>query len=429
MEKKSAAQIVRDNYYQYGKFINLGGRVVCSEKDGLKAIHRRILYSAYNIARNRTVKTATLVGDTMGKYHPHGDSSIAGAVAGFVRDGFLDGVGNFGSNVGMDVIEPAAMRYTECKLNEKVLKLAFKYIEDVPYFNNDLSFMEPEYLPTPLPLNLCHFSDTEDYVSAIGFGVAYTMPKFDIADMFALLRDIVDKKPIKNKVHLRYKSISVPCPDQLFNEGFGPVYTTARYVVNDNKKSFNIIEFPLMVKINNPRKLLEPFDTIPQDFSKETTNIFVELPRGKTTDDYDLEKLLTVKTNVDMYFHNDSIIKHYSLPEIIETTYKYYKQAVNNNLTKKITKLEEHINTVELLIKIKPYLNPLNEKTPKRIMDKCNLDEKTVESLLKYTIKQICTAEAHLEDSKKELKSLKHKKGHIDEFCLDEIEESPNEKS
>lgn len=424
MEKKSAAQIVRDNYYQYGKFINLGGRVVCSEKDGLKAIHRRILYSAYNIARNRTVKTATLVGDTMGKYHPHGDASIAGAVAGFVRDGFLDGVGNFGSNVGMDVIEPAAMRYTECKLNEKVLKLAFKYIEDVPYFNNDLSFMEPEYLPTPLPLNLCHFSDTEDYVSAIGFGVAYTMPKFDIADMFALLRDIVDKKPIKNKVHLRYKSISVPCPDQLFNEGFGPVYTTARYVVNDNKKSFNIIEFPLMVKINNPRKLLEPFDTIPQDFSKETTNIFVELPRGKTTDDYDLEKLLTVKTNVDMYFHNDSIIKHYSLPEIIETTYKYYKQAVNNNLTKKITKLEEHINTVELLIKIKPYLNPLNEKTPKRIMDKCNLDEKTVEALLKYTIKQICTAEAHLEDSKKELKSLKHKKGHIDEFCLDEIEES-----
>ena len=424
MLQKSAAQIVRENYYEYGKFINLGGRVICDEKDGLKAVQRRILYAAYKIASKRPVKTATLVGETMGKYHPHGDSSIAGAVAGFVRDGFLDGVGNFGSNVGLDIIEPAAMRYTECKLNEQINKLAFKYIEDVPYFNNDLSFMEPQYLPTPLPLNLIHFADTEDYVSAIGFGVAYTLPKFDLNDMFDLLKDIVENKPITNKVHLRYKSISIPCPDKLFYEGFDSVLTTARYVVSKDKKSFNIIEFPAMMQPKTPRKLLEPFDTIVQDFSKETTNVYVELTKGRTVDDFDMNKLLTTKVNVDMYFHNDKIVKHYSLPEIIKTTYGYYRQAVDNNLSKKITKLKEHISTVELLIKIKPYLNPLNEDTPKRIMDKCNLDEKTVESLLKYTIKQICTAEKHLDDSKNELKELNSKKSNLDQFCLKEIADS-----
>jgi len=424
MLQKTAAQIVKENYYEYGKFINLGGRVICDEKDGLKGVHRKILYAAYKIASNRPVKTATLVGETMGKYHPHGDAGIAGAVAGFVRDGLLDGVGNFGSNVGLDIIEPAAMRYTECKLSEKIIKLCFKYVEDVPYFNNDLSFMEPEYLPTPLPINLCHFADTEDYVSAIGFGVAYTLPKFDVMDMFHLLQDIVEGKPIKNKVHLRYKSLKMPCSDKLFYEGFDSVNMTARYIVNKDRKSFNVIELPIMTKTYTPKKMLEPFDTIPQDFSKATTNIFVELTKGRTVDDYDMDKLLTTKVNLNMYFHNGSIIKRYSLPEIIKTTYSYYKQAVNNNLSKKIKKMQDHISTVELLIKIKPYLNPLDEHTAERVMKKCKLDDKTVDSLLKYTIKQICSAEAHLDESKNTLKDLNSKKTHIDDFCLCEIEES-----
>ena len=422
MKTKSAAEIVKQNYYEYGRFINLGGRVICDEKDGLKGVHRKILYAAYKIARSKHVKTATLVGETMGKYHPHGDSSIAGAVAGFVRDGLLDGVGNFGSNVGLDVIEPAAMRYTEAKLNEKIIKLAFKYIEDVPYFSNDLSFMEPEYLPTPLPINICHFSNTEDYVSAIGFGVAYLLPKFDINDLFNLLKDIIEKRPIVNNVHIRYRSLKIKCPDELFNTGKGIVSTTARYVIN-NDKSFNILEFPILSKMNNTEKLLKPFDTIPQDFSKDTTNIFIELSKGKTVYDYNLNELLTTKTNVD----NDSVIKRYSLPEILQVTYSYYKKAVLNHIDKNIKKLEDHIKLVELLLRIKPYLNPLDDKTPKRIMDKCNLSKETVENLLKYTIKQICTAESHLNDSKKELKNWNKKKTCIDTFCLEEIESSLKE--
>ena len=425
METKSAAEIVRKNYEMYGKYINLEGRVVLSEGDGLKAVQRRILYSAYRIASNRTVKTATLVGETMGKYHPHGDASIATAVAGLVRDGLLVGVGNFGSTVGLDTIEPAAMRYTECKLDPRILKLAFKYINDVPFFTNDLSFEEPEYIPTPLPLSLCHLNETEeDFVSGIGFGISYTVPKFEVNELFELLKDLVNNKPVKNNVHIRYRSLKVPCSDELFNTGKGTVITTGRYVVNKDKKSFNIIELPIMGKGYSTEKLLAPFDSIPQDFSKDTTNVFIELPRGKTVDDYDLDELLTTKCSVDMYFHDGNVIKHYSLPDILLTTYKYYKAAVLENINKRIGKLKEQIRITELLIKMKPYLNPMNEKTPERVKKALKLDDKTVEELMKYTIKQICLAEKNLQNVKDELTDWTDKKNHLDKFCLDEIENS-----
>ena len=91
MLQKTAAEIVRNNYYNYGKYINMEGRVICSDDDGTKKVQRLILYAAYRIYKRtpRPVKEATLVGETMGKYHPHGDIGIAGAVAGLVRDGLL----------------------------------------------------------------------------------------------------------------------------------------------------------------------------------------------------------------------------------------------------------------------------------------------------------------------------------------------------
>ena len=424
METKSAAQIVKENYYDYGKYINLEGRVICDEKDGLKKVQRLILYSAYRIYRRspKPVKEATLVGDTMGKYHPHGDAGIAGAVAGLVRDGMLVGIGNFGSNVGLDIIEPAAMRYPECMIERRIINLAFKYIDDVSYYNNDLSFTEPEYLPTPLPLNLCHFSDTEDFVSAIGFGIAYTLPKFDVNDLFNLLKDIVEGKPIVNNVHVCYRSLRVKCPDELFNTGQGTIVTKARYVIANDRKKFYIYEFPATNR--TPRNMLKVFDGVLVDLSKDTTNVEVNLPKDKTVDDFDLDKLMTGKINVDMYFHDGKVIKRYSLPEILKVTYNYYACAVLNNINKCISKLTNHIKLVELLIKMKPYLNPLNNKTRDRVKKALKLDDKTTDELMKYNIKQICEAEKHLDEVKKELDVWVHRKNNLDEFCLSEIEES-----
>ena len=77
-----------------------------------------------------------------------------GTIVHLVRQGFLDGQGNFGSNVGVDVIGPAAPRYTECRISQKSLDLFFKYIDCVPFVDTELGDKEPEYLPVMFPVCL-----------------------------------------------------------------------------------------------------------------------------------------------------------------------------------------------------------------------------------------------------------------------------------
>ena len=417
--QKLASDIVKDNYSEYGRYINIDdGRVVCYEADGLKSVQRRTLYAAYIVAKDSLTKTARVVGDTMGKFHPHGDSSIAGCIEGMVRDGLMFGKGNFGSNVGLDPIEAAATRYTECMLDPKILKLAFKYIDDVPYFINDLGNKEPEYLPTPFPLNICHFTNYETFVYAIGFCIAFYLPKFKVEDLFELI-----KNPKKKDVRVQYRSIEVPCPKDLFSTGIGTIETYARYIVASDKKSFNVLEFPLMK--NSPRGLLSSFeDAVLTDLSKDTTNVEVSLPRGKNTDSYDLNKLLKGKLKCELIFHNKSIIKHYSLPEIVQTTYNYYKKAVENHLNKAIDSLKDKIELTNWLIQMKPHLNPLNDKTRDRVKKKLNISDELTDKLMQYNIKQICSAEKHLQDVEKDLKTTQSNLTNLDNFCVSEIENS-----
>ncbi len=416
--QKTASDIVRSNYSEYGRYINIDdGRVVCYEADGLKSVQRRTLYATYMVAKDSLTKTARVVGEAMGKFHPHGDSSIAGCIEGMVRDGLMYGKGNFGSNVGLDPIEAAATRYTECMLDPKILKLAFKYIDDVPYFVNDLGFKEPEYLPTPFPLNICHLTDYETFVYAIGFCIAFYLPKFKIEDLLELIRN-----PKKTNVNLQYRTLEVQCPNDLFTKGTGVVETCARYVVASDNKSFNVLEFPLMK--NSPRGLLSSFkDAVLTDLSKDTTNVEVSLPRGKTVNDYDLNKLLKGKLKCELIFHNKQTIRHYSLPEIVETTYSYYKKAIETHLNKSIQSLKDKIDLTNWLIKMKPHLNPMNDKTRDRVKKKLGISDELTDKLMQYNIKQICNAEKKLQDTEDELKATENNLNHLDSFCISEIEE------
>jgi hypothetical protein len=304
-------------------------------------------------------------------------------------------------------------------LDPKILKLAFKYIEDVPYFVNDLGNKEPEYLPTPFPLNICHFTNYETFVYAIGFCIAFYLPKFKVEDLFELI-----KNPKKTDVRIQYRSIEVPCPSDLFSKGIGNIITDARYVVASDRKSFNILEFPLMAK-NSPRGLLSSFkDSVLTDLSKDTTNVEVSLPRGKSTDDYELDKLLKGKLKCELIFHNKQIIKHYSLPEIVTTTYGYYKKAVENHLNKSIKVLEDKIDLTNWLIKMKPYLNPLNDKTRDRVKKKLGISDALTDTLMQYNIKQICNAEKKLQDVEDELKVTENNLNNLDDFCIKEIIDS-----
>jgi DNA gyrase subunit A len=153
---------ISQSYIDYSMSVIIS-RALPDTRDGMKPVVRRILYSMYkngNFHNQRYRKSATVVGDVMGKYHPHGDSSIYDAMARLsqpwaMRYPLVDGQGNFGS---IDGDSPAAMRYTEARLT----KLAEEMLKDIEQDtvarrdNFDGSLQEPVMLPTKFPNHLCN---------------------------------------------------------------------------------------------------------------------------------------------------------------------------------------------------------------------------------------------------------------------------------
>ena len=148
---------MKSAYIDYSMSV-IVGRALPDARDGLKPVHRRILYGMYemgNTYNKAHKKSARIVGDVMGKYHPHGDSSIYGTLVRMAQDWsmryiLVDGQGNFGSQDG-DF--PAAMRYTEVRLERIAETMLLDIEKDTIDFqlNYDDSDKEPTVLPTRIP--------------------------------------------------------------------------------------------------------------------------------------------------------------------------------------------------------------------------------------------------------------------------------------
>jgi DNA gyrase subunit A len=172
----SLEEEMRRSYLDYAMSV-IVGRALPDVRDGLKPVHRRVLYAMQesNIVWNRPyVKCARVVGDVMGKYHPHGDTAIYDTLVRMAQDfsmryPLIDGQGNFGS---VDGDNPAAMRYTECRLSriaaELLADIDSETVDFVP--NYDGKEQEPAVLPTRLPNLLVNGS------SGIAVGMATNMP-------------------------------------------------------------------------------------------------------------------------------------------------------------------------------------------------------------------------------------------------------------
>src|SRR5450631_4924733 len=174
---------MRHSYLDYAMSV-IVGRALPDARDGLKPVHRRVLYAMHeaNIVFNRPyVKCARVVGDVMGKYHPHGDMSIYDALVRMAQEfslryPLIDGQGNFGS---VDGDNPAAMRYTECRLqkiaNELLADIDKETVDFVP--NYDGKEQEPSVLPSRLPNLLINGS------SGIAVGMATNIPPHNITEV------------------------------------------------------------------------------------------------------------------------------------------------------------------------------------------------------------------------------------------------------
>ncbi len=183
---------IYDLYREYGMYVNKSRQLPLAE-DGLKPVERRLLFSAYELCRDKFIKSATLDGHCMGHYHPH--SSSYGTIVQLVKQGFLSGGGNFGSNLGTESTGAAAMRYTKVKLNKETFDMALQLIKYVNFEEGEIpEFLEPSFLPAMIPMCLLGTTPTQ----GIGFGYKTFIPcykKEDLLKRLMWLLKIEKKKP------------------------------------------------------------------------------------------------------------------------------------------------------------------------------------------------------------------------------------------
>src|ERR1700678_3560960 len=200
---------MRNSYLDYAMSV-IVGRALPDVRDGLKPVHRRVLYAMRELGNDYNKaykKSARVVGDVIGKYHPHGDSSVYEAIVRMaqpfsLRYLLIDGQGNFGS---VDGDPPAAYRYTECKLTRLAERMLADIDKDTVDFvpNYDGQHQEPEILPAQFPNLLVNGSD------GIAVGMATNIPPHNLGEICDALLALINKPGITHEEILDI----VPGPD------------------------------------------------------------------------------------------------------------------------------------------------------------------------------------------------------------------------
>ena len=258
---------MRKSYLEYSMSV-IVGRALPDVRDGLKPVHRRVLYAMHEMKNyfNRPYKkSARVVGDVIGKFHPHGDAAVYDTIVRLAQDfsmryPLVDGQGNFGS---VDGDPPAAMRYTEVRMT----RLAQNFLDDIDKEtvdftpNYDGSLEEPALLPTSIPNLLVNGS------SGIAVGMATNIPPHNLTEVALAVERVIEDPDVTIKDLMRI----VPGPDfptsgfilatagikEAYETGKGIIKIRARAFiekVGQNRERIIISEIPFMV---NKAKLLE----------------------------------------------------------------------------------------------------------------------------------------------------------------------------
>ncbi len=273
---------MQKSYLDYAMSV-IVGRALPDVRDGLKPVHRRILFAMHEMGvewNKAYKKSARVVGDVIGKFHPHGDSAVYDAITRMVQDFSLryplvDGQGNFGS---IDGDPPAAMRYTEVRMarfaGELLQDIEKETVDFAP--NYDESLVEPVVLPSVMPNLLVNGS------SGIAVGMATNMPPHNLHEIIDALIYVLENPAAKIKDILPF----VPGPDFptggiIFGyAGIYDAYTTGRGVIHlraraftekhprTNRQAIIITELPYMV---NKARLIESIARLVKD--KKITGI------------------------------------------------------------------------------------------------------------------------------------------------------------
>lgn len=369
---------MKNSYRDYSVSVIIG-RALPDVRDGLKPVQRRILYAMNELGllpNKAHRKSARIVGDTMGKYHPHGDSSIYDALVHLAEEWSLslpliDGHGNFGS---IDGDPAAAMRYTEARLSNGALNLLLGLdkglVEMMPNF--DESEKEPKVLPAKLPFLLINGT------TGIAVGMATNLPPHNTAEVIDGVIALLDKPELSNEDLMKY----IPGPDfptggiitnasdiaSIYETGEGRLRIRAKYEIepSDNGKMNIVISEIPYTSAGNKTRLVENLVNLMKD------KVFDEISDVRDESSEDIRIVIEVKKGRDVNNLLNGLFKKTAL----EDTYSVNMLAVKD-------KQPETFSLKGLLSEFIAFQEELYEKEYSYLLTKDKARKEVVEGLIK----------------------------------------------
>jgi DNA gyrase subunit A len=366
---------MRQSYLDYAMSV-IVGRALPDVRDGLKPVHRRILYAMHesnNVSTRPYVKCARVVGDVLGKYHPHGDTSAYDALVRMaqnfsMRYMLIDGQGNFGS---IDGDPPAAYRYTECRMTALASELLADIDKETVDFvdNYDGKEQEPVVLPTRAPNLLVNGA------SGIAVGMATNIPPHNLGEVVTACIALIDDPEISIGGLMQH----IPGPDfptagiingsqeiaAAYLTGRGRLYVRARTTIEEDDKgrqAIIITELPYQV---NKARLLERIaelvrekviegvasDGLRDESDKDGMRVVIELKRGEVADILlnNLFKHTPMESvfGINMVALHDGQPKLFNLKEMLEAFLRHRREVVTRRTVYDLRKARERAHILE----------------------------------------------------------------------------------
>ena len=431
---------LKKSFIAYAMAVNVS-RAIPDVRDGLKPVHRRILYAMNEMGLTPDKaykKCAAIVGDVLGKYHPHGDSSVYDALVRLAQDfsinlPLVDGHGNFGS---VDGDPPAAYRYTEARMS----KLALEMLRDIDketvdfYPNFDDTRMQPTVLPAKYPNLLVNGSD------GIAVGMATNIPPHNLNEVIDGAVALIDNPDITIDQLMEY----IPAPDyptgaillgragvkNAYRTGRGNVILRSRCEIeeyaNGTRNRIVVTELPYQV---NKQKLIEYIvELVKQKRIEGIADINDESDRHGMRMVIDVKKdanpqvvLNTLYKHTDLQVSNGIILlalldgepKVLNLKQILEAYIKHQIEVVTRKTKYDLAKTEEREHLVKGLVIALASIDKVIELIKKsrdrqeaqaRLMQSFELDDKQANAILDMRLQRLTSLE--VEKLKEELAEL-----------------------
>lgn len=424
---EDVSDILQSSYINYAMSV-LTDRALPDIRDGLKPVHRRILYVMHLLHlthTSQTKKCARIVGDVLGKYHPHGDSAVYEALVRMAQDFSLRypliiGQGNFGS---IDGDPPAAYRYTEATMSifgEELLKGVDKNI--VPFIDNfDATLKEPTLLPSRFPNLIVNGS------SGIAVGMTTNMPPHNLNETVKAIIELMDNEKISDKDLFKIiKGPDFPTGGVIVgNSGIKEAYSTGRgkiYIRGEiatetlkNKEILVIKSIPygvnksqMIAKIEDAVKeeKIVGITEIRDESTQNEIRIVIEI--RKNTDINNLCLLLYKYSDLQVTYSIANTVlvdgqpKQVSLRELLTYYIKFQRELIKNDLQHQLEELEKKLEFLEGLNKIKNALDDVIEiiRTTKKVslakeklMKKFDLTEYQAKGILELRLYKLIQEE------------------------------------